>query len=1022
MKRFNYLLFSTIATLFTISLAGCNKDSGGGSTPSEEFSFNIVFDSTRTDTIYKGENETLRVIESNPGTVERNYTFAAVGDPTNEYIDVTKDAGGKSATVNPKKKTEGDDRVGVRVTETTSNIKRTIYFTIAERHDLANTGYNFSSKTGDKTKILAELEKYAMTNYLTGITLFENGGYIRYSPRVHTGAQDYVTGYGFGLLAEGYLDDSWTPSVSKNSDYLRSATSSDPATISGWDATGSQVGDLFGYISSSYWGTKLNAKADGYDWYPVLAADDCPDPIAMDVDPSKPDVTIHKQWRVYVKTGDIKYRTNSTNEDIKKYDGRPVALEDYEFTFKLLLTQGGSNSGLYRGKELATDTSYGFRGAYTYFKNTKTEDMDVADAAWETFKSGSNPGIKTGHDDKGDYIQFEFINPIDQFTAKYTLASSLYTPMPEDFLKEIGGGNWILGGKIFGTVSGSSIMDHTLCIGPYFLEDWHTDQEIVFQRNDDWYEYKDTKGTEHPRYRIPGVHMLVVSAAQQKDDAIYDQFNSGILDSTGIPASRMSERVSTDRKTKGDATFKLNVNSCTQERWDELFWSNKYPDVAKPTKRYNVKPWMSNINFLNGLFWSINRKEFADQRGVNPSYSYFADSYLSDPVNGVSYNSTNEHKTIAEDGFDPALRTSNYGYNKAKAIEYFKIAVNELINEGAITRGTASNPTKIKINIEWMYQNDETTYGQNIANYFTEAFNDEDVSGGTVLLEVTHNAGSDWQQVYNDHLMVGDFDLGFGAISGNSLNPLNFMEVLKSDNSSGFTLNWGPDTSKVDPVNPIVYGNEDTGGDKEWSFDALWAAADHGAIVKDGEAKDSVSYGYLESPKSIAEPHEPVNSFENGAIVTIQFAFIDIDEGATFDITRIQLYLAGAGSIELTNDKYRLIKNAKGQVTAIEITINGSVDPVTGDESGFAKEVNDALFEGLKLQKQIDALDKSQPDYDEKVYELKHPFTYANYGMYWVIEIYYNIEIAGSVPTENVYTARKNEEQIESLRFGFASL
>jgi hypothetical protein len=79
--------------------------------------------------------------------------------------------------------------------------------------------------------------------------------------------------------------------------------------------------------------------------------------------------------------------------------------------------------------------------------------------------------------------------------------------------------------------------------------------------------------------------------------------------------------------------------------------------------------------------------------------------------------------------------------------------------------------------------------------------------------------------------MVGQFDLGFGSITGNALDPLNFMEVLKSNNSSGFTLNWGPDTSAIDL---------DYNGTK-WSFDNLWAAADHGVVTYKGQEVKAVS-------------------------------------------------------------------------------------------------------------------------------------------------------------------------------------
>ena len=1017
MKKVSYVFLSSLAMAAAFSISACGGNGGSTPvTPTDDFNFSLLFESGRSGKLYKNEAETLSVYEVNSGSTQREYTFTLTGNNASDYVEVTKNADGKSFTVTPKEVTPVDPetkvaaKVGIRITEKTSNRRKTEFFTIGERYSTANTGYNFSSDTEAKANILGELEKYAMSNYLTGITLFENGGFVRYSSRVKLPTESYVTGYGFGLLTEGSLDNSeWTPEVSGYVDYLRTATSSDPGNINGWEATGSQISDLFGYITSSFWGTKLNAARDGYEWYPVLAKENDPEPLD-----GEEGVTIHKKWRVYVKTGNIAYRTVTGGE----FDNRAVTLDDYLFTFQLLLTQ---KAGLTRGAELATDTSYGFKGAYSYFRNTKDATPEQAEAAWTDMVNKNQLGIVGGHDDKGDYIDFEFVNPIDQFTAKYTLSSNLYSPLPKDFLKKIGGGNWISGGEVFGTKNGTTVMDNVLCLGPFYLREWNTDKEIVFTRNDNWFEYVDSRDTDRPRYNIPGVHMLVVTAATQQDDAIFNQFNRGLLDSTGIPVSRMKDKLPTDLPTKGDSTFKLNVNSCTQERWDELFWSNKYPDIKKPTSRYMVKPWMSNKNFLNGLFWSINRNEFATNRGVNPSYNYFADAYLSDPIEGISYNSTDAHKA-AEDGFDESLRTSNYGYSKSKATSYFNLAVNELVKAGQLTLGTKSNKAKITIDIQWMYQNDETTYGQDIANYFKDAFNTDEVGDGRVELVVNHNADPNWEQVYNDHLMVGKFDLGFGAISGNTLNPLNFMEVLKSDNSSGFTLNWGADTSKVDPDNPIVFEVTENGDKvkKEWSFDAIWAAADHGAVIKDGEVVDSVKLGYTTAPTAGGSQ---VNKLASGGIMEVPFEFVEVDEGVTFNITRVQLFLVGYGyiAIDEANIEY-LYKEDGVTIRALRITFDNTEAKYEdeGENYTLSQYVNKMLFDALKLQKSIDALDVTDPKYEEKVDILRNPFSYDLYDAYWGIEVYYNITIKGSVPTENSYYVEETNTKDNSSRFSLA--
>jgi hypothetical protein len=60
----------------------------------------------------------------------------------------------------------------------------------------------------ERTVILGILEKYAVDNFLTGLAIYGNGGYVMYNERVNPGTGDwsnYIPGYGFGVLAEGDL-------------------------------------------------------------------------------------------------------------------------------------------------------------------------------------------------------------------------------------------------------------------------------------------------------------------------------------------------------------------------------------------------------------------------------------------------------------------------------------------------------------------------------------------------------------------------------------------------------------------------------------------------------------------------------------------------------------------------------------------------------------------------------------------------------------------------------------------------
>ena len=986
-------------------IAGCNKNNNS-SQNQVEFSFTVSL-SNGSKTLNKGEQAYIVIDEEggNPAEV-RDYTITS-SDPS-------------VATVNQSTRllnavAKGEVRISVE--EAKSGKSKNLQLTITDANP-ANGGFNYASLAGDaavakRTEILGQLEKYAMDNHLTGITLFENGGYVKYSDRVTLPTTNYVTGYGFGLLSEGSIDKPLEKEQnSKYKMYLHSSTSApDPMKINARNDKGSQVGDLEGYITSSFWGTKLNATKDQYVWYPVLAkstvtydgqqtAFDRPIPMYTDAslpetDPNygvyeevKPGTDLdplglYNTWRIYVKTGadGVKFRYNgaSWGED---FDGRNVTVDDYEFAYRFLLT--GSH-GLVRGTEMAGDQTYGILGARRYNINTKESTDAEALSIWNKMKSEHSLGIETGNDPtNGYYIQLTLLNPIDRFTAMYTLSSSLLSPMSEDFIRTIGGGasneEHALkeGAKRYGTFNDNDkvpsthqnrIIDYVLSVGPYMLEDWVKDQAIYFKRNDQW--------NEPGRYNIEGVKLLIIDSSQSIT-AVYDRFNNGELDSCGIPSKQeiINKELATGERvyqTKGDSTFKLNVNSCTQEAWNEKFG----PDgKISANSNWKLKPWMSNDNFLNGLFYSIDRKTFAKNRGAQPSINYFSNAYLNDPEKGLSYNDTDAHKKAVEayETYD-SNGDSTYGYSEDRAILSFRSAVKELVKQypDDIKYGSKENPFEITFHIKWMYQTDVEEYGKEIAGYFEKAFNNDRVCEGRIKLKVTQDAVTKWDDVYYEYLMKGQYDLGFGAISGNTYNPLNFMEVLKSDNSSGFTLNWGTDTSKITKNKPLIYE------DKMWSFDALWAVADHGGVVDEGSIAKTVEKCFMVSNG---------NDFYNGKTFQIATKFIDADS-AKLDVSRIQIYIYGSGPEDVKFTKSK----AEGMVVA---TI-----------------VLDAE-QAAKINTEMRRVNKMDDPNKEKLWN-ETPFTTENYGRYWSIEVSYTVAIKPEgatefgAPSESYVSAAKNE-------------
>lgn len=666
----------------------------------------------------------------------------------------------------------------------------------------------------ERTNILGILETYAVSTGSTGISLFENGGYVMYNPRITLGTENYIVGYGFGLLAEGSITaDLDYESNAAWKRYYHTFEVSDPGSLNYWDDQGAQVGDLFGYVSASFFTNFMNETKDGYDWVPELAKEK---PVAVNDDDGD---GVCSTWRFEVRTGDdgLKYTTNSTIESRAAFNNRPVALEDYEYTFKMMLTQ---SNNLYRGSELANTKNGAIEGAKDYYDKT-AEKAD--DELWESV------GIKTYVEDGKNYFEVTFTVEYSQFYAMYYIASGLYMPLPAEFVELVTIDN-LFGFNLDAT---ETPLDNSLALGPYALETYDSESQIVYKKNPN-YVFADTK------YSVAGIHIKIFPAAETDETAGIKEFLAEHFDASGIPQKYLDEYRNDPRTrtTTGDSVFKLNMNATDQATWEYLFGVNGVVTQNAEEDYWELKPVLGNSHFRKALNLSIDRLSFASARGSIPSVDFLSSNYMSDPENGIAYASTSAHSKAVETLLEG---TDGYGYSLELARDYFKLAMTELEAAGAYTPGTVEEPTVIEIEIAWQYPQHETNYHNEIKNFLETAFNDESVTGGLYELKINFWVGNKWTDVYYNKMMVGQFDIGFGSVSGNSLDPLGFMNVLSSDQSlsNGFTLNWGSDTNDPDSY-PIVYKGA------RYSYDALFVAATGQAIVSDGANKPTVSVSYNE--------------------------------------------------------------------------------------------------------------------------------------------------------------------------------
>lgn len=782
----------------------------------------------------------------------------------------------------------------------------------------------------DRTEMLAVLETYAYRTGSAGMPLFENGSTALYNERVVLGTENYIPGYGFGFLAEGAITadlDYETNAAWKR--YQHTLNPKDPGTMNYLNDQGSEVGDFYGYISASYFTTFMNDTKDGYVWVPELAKE-----MLVPVNDTDGNGTATK-WRFEVRTGadGLKYTTLSTIPSRAAFNDRPVELEDYITPFKLLLTQ---SNAYFRGSEMANSTTGALVGVKAFYSGTAN---GYSENLW------NNVGIKAYEENGKSYLEFEFVDEMTPFYAMYYISSSLYMPIPQDFLDLVTPQNY-LGYNLDAT---ETPLDNSLSLGAYTVEAWTQDQEVVYKKNPN-YVYADTK------YAIEGVHIRILPALSEDNEASFNEFLAGHTDSASIPQTRLNEYRSDPRarKTTGDSVFKLNMNALDAETWEALFGENGSVTQTAKADYWQVEPAMSNAHFRQGLLLSIDRNTFANARGSIASVDFFASNYMSDPENGIAYSKSDAHKKVIEpltEGTDGA------GFSLELAREYFRVALVELEAEGAYTPGTPENPTVIELEIAWMYAQHEESYHNEIKSFLETAFNDESVSGGKYKLECVFWVGNVWSDVYYNKMMVGQFDIGFGSISGNSLNPLDFMSVLSTDQelSNSFTLNWGADTNDPDSY-PIVFNGE------RYSFDALYNAANTSAIVADGVSEKAVTFEYTELVKN-----------DDGSYTGSMLITPALPNDTTITVTDVvccnyERYYNGDGTYDESSVEFTT--EAVGSAIKVTFTVPADLAADYATGSGTSEEpVGDTGF-----------------------------------------DIYYDMDLAGNVSTGNYYSVYDNFE------------
>lgn len=237
----------------------------------------------------------------------------------------------------------------------------------------------------------------------------------------------------------------------------------------------------------------------------------------------------------------------------------------------------------------------------------------------------------------------------------------------------------------------------------------------------------------------------------------------------------------------------INLNTLDKESWEKFFGENGTIRQTAKENYWDVKPFMSNDNFIKGINLALDKSLFTDME------------YEGDVENP---------KAIID-----VSACDYYKYDVELARKYFKVALEEMIEQGIYDVSNLSEQINLTIEMAWdtwNSNNNYETYHNNIKTCLETVFNDESVTNGNFTLTVNAWQSEYFGQIYAEKIYVGQFDMSFGTISYSSkLDYYNEYLRLSSTNSisDGFNVNWSIDTSSLDDC--IVYEGY------KYSYDSL---------------------------------------------------------------------------------------------------------------------------------------------------------------------------------------------------------
>lgn len=379
-------------------------------------------------------------------------------------------------------------------------------------------------------------------------------------------------------------------------------------------------------------------------------------------------------------------------------------------------------------------------------------------------------------------IVLVFDNSLSMYDIKYALTSNwlVYRELYEAGKAQVG--------ELLTTNYGTSIETY-MGYGPYKLTSYQKDKELVFDRNENWYGFKEGSTNYHAgQYQTDKIVTQVIN----KQETALLEFENGNLDQVKLASTDL------DKYKFSDYLLKRTGGNI----WQIAFNGDAEKLAGIEADGEGNRQILSVIEFRKALSLCLNREQIGKEiaAGSAPAYSYINNNYYYDMENnsesiyrtsddgmkaivdlyGIGYGEGMQYATL-KDAFNAVT-----GYDIEQARANFRNAFDKAVEQGIYTEGQ-----KIKINI---YTNDlnatRSSIGQHMQTQVSLATRGTKLEGKVVVEFKEQKDGRG--EALRDGLIEASF---YSAVADYS-DPYGFLGIFTDDKNTLYECGFDPKTEK----------------------------------------------------------------------------------------------------------------------------------------------------------------------------------------------------------------------------------